>query len=38
LQEYRDAGVDEIAIYASTPAENAALVSAWRARKLSPTV
>jgi probable F420-dependent oxidoreductase len=32
LQEYRDAGVDEIAIYASTPEENAALIGAWRDR------
>ncbi|MEA2167681.1 MAG: hypothetical protein QOF76_981 [Solirubrobacteraceae bacterium] len=32
LQEYRDAGADEIAVYASTPAENAALIAAWRDR------
>lgn len=32
LQEYRDIGVDEIAIYASTPAENAELIAAWRDR------
>jgi probable F420-dependent oxidoreductase len=30
LQEYRDAGADEIAIYASTPEENERLVKAWR--------
>jgi probable F420-dependent oxidoreductase len=34
LQEYRDAGADEIAIYASTPRENARLVEAWRSRTL----
>ena len=33
LQEYRDAGADEIAIYASTPAENEALAHAWQRRK-----
>lgn len=32
LAEYRAAGADEIAIYASTPAENAALIAAWRDR------
>jgi 5,10-methylenetetrahydromethanopterin reductase len=32
LQTFRDAGADEIAIYASTPAENAALIAEWRRR------
>jgi alkanesulfonate monooxygenase SsuD/methylene tetrahydromethanopterin reductase-like flavin-dependent oxidoreductase (luciferase family) len=32
LREYRDAGADEIAVYASTPSENAKLVAAWRKR------
>lgn len=32
LRSYRDAGADEIAIYGSTPAENAALIAAWRRR------
>jgi 5,10-methylenetetrahydromethanopterin reductase len=35
LQEYRDAGVDEIAVYASTPKENEQLIAAWRMRALS---
>jgi probable F420-dependent oxidoreductase len=30
LQLYRDAGVDEIDIYAGSPAENATLIRAWR--------
>jgi 5,10-methylenetetrahydromethanopterin reductase len=32
LGEYRAAGADEIAIYASTPIENAAIIEGWRAR------
>jgi 5,10-methylenetetrahydromethanopterin reductase len=32
LQEFRDAGADEIATYGSTPRQNAALVAAWRAK------
>lgn len=32
LQRYRDAGVDEIATYGSTPAQNAELIAAWRQR------
>lgn len=32
LAEYRAAGVDEIAIYASTPAENAEVIAGWRQR------
>lgn len=32
LQEYRAAGVDEIAIYASTPKENEQLIATWRNR------
>jgi len=31
MQAYRDTGVDEISTYGSTPAENAALIGAWRA-------
>jgi 5,10-methylenetetrahydromethanopterin reductase len=38
LAEYRAAGVDEIAIYASTPKENERLIGAWRARTLSAFV
>jgi probable F420-dependent oxidoreductase len=38
LAEYRNAGVDEIAVYASTPAENASLIGAWRARRASAIV
>ena len=29
LREYREAGADEIAVYASTPDENARLIQAW---------
>ncbi|HEY4410702.1 MAG TPA: TIGR03857 family LLM class F420-dependent oxidoreductase [Acidimicrobiia bacterium] len=32
LQAYRDAGADELAIYGTSPAQNAALIDAWRAR------
>jgi 5,10-methylenetetrahydromethanopterin reductase len=32
LQQYRDAGADEIAVYASTPKENESLIGAWRER------
>ena len=32
LQRFRDAGADEIATYGSTPAQNAGLIEAWRAR------
>jgi 5,10-methylenetetrahydromethanopterin reductase len=31
LQRFIDAGADEIAVYGSTPAQNAKLVAAWRA-------
>ena len=31
LQRFVDAGADEIAVYGSTPAQNAELVAAWRA-------
>ncbi len=34
LQEFKDAGVDEICTYGSTPAQNAKLVAAWRERSL----
>lgn len=30
LQEYRDAGADELATYGSSPAQNACLIEAWR--------
>lgn len=30
LQRYRDAGADELAVYGSTPQENARLIAAWR--------
>lgn len=32
LQEFRDAGVDEIITYGSTPQQNAKLIEAWRNR------
>jgi probable F420-dependent oxidoreductase len=32
LQEFRNAGADEIAIYTSAPAQNAGLIAAWRDR------
>lgn len=38
LAEYRATGVDEIAIYGSTPAENASLIAAWRDRDRAPSV
>jgi alkanesulfonate monooxygenase SsuD/methylene tetrahydromethanopterin reductase-like flavin-dependent oxidoreductase (luciferase family) len=33
LRRFRDAGADEIATYGSTPAQNAGLIEAWRARE-----
>lgn len=30
MQAYKDTGIDEISTYGSTPAENAALIRAWR--------
>ena len=30
LQEYKDVGIDEFALYGSTPAQNAGLIEAWR--------
>ncbi|MCW3014235.1 MAG: family class F420-dependent oxidoreductase [Solirubrobacterales bacterium] len=36
MQQYKDAGADEISFYGSTVAENAALVGAWRAAKGVP--
>lgn len=38
LQQYRDAGADEIAVYGSTPQENADLIAAWRDRAHSGLV
>ena len=35
MQEYRDAGADEISTYGSTPAENAGLIRAWREHSLT---
>jgi 5,10-methylenetetrahydromethanopterin reductase len=32
LQEFRDAGADEIATYGSTPGQNVGLIEAWRRR------
>jgi alkanesulfonate monooxygenase SsuD/methylene tetrahydromethanopterin reductase-like flavin-dependent oxidoreductase (luciferase family) len=32
LQEFRDAGADEVCTYGSTPGQNADLVAAWRVR------
>jgi probable F420-dependent oxidoreductase len=32
LREYKDAGVDEFALYGSSPSENAKLIAAWRER------
>jgi alkanesulfonate monooxygenase SsuD/methylene tetrahydromethanopterin reductase-like flavin-dependent oxidoreductase (luciferase family) len=32
LAEFRAAGADEIAIYTSTPAQNADVIAAWRSR------
>ncbi|EHB45312.1 putative F420-dependent oxidoreductase, MSMEG_2249 family [Mycolicibacterium rhodesiae JS60] len=34
LQQFRDAGADELAFYGSTPDQNAALLDAWRQRSL----
>ena len=33
LQAFREAGVDELALYGSTPADNAKLIAAWRDAK-----
>jgi len=33
LQEYKDVGIDEFALYGSTPSQNASLISAWRERR-----
>jgi hypothetical protein len=33
LTEFKDAGADEIAMYGSTPAQNAKLLEAWRNRR-----
>jgi probable F420-dependent oxidoreductase len=38
LQEFRDAGADEICTYGSTPAQNAGLIEAWRARARTAAV
>ena len=32
LQEYKDVGIDEFALYGSNPSENAKLIGAWRER------
>jgi probable F420-dependent oxidoreductase len=32
LQEFKDAGVDELALYGSSPRQNAGLIAAWRER------
>ena len=36
LQEFKDAGADEIATYGSSPTQNAALIDAWRKRSAQP--
>jgi probable F420-dependent oxidoreductase len=33
IQEYRDAGADEVALYGSTPAQNESLLAGWRAHR-----
>lgn len=35
MQAFKDAGADELAFYASTPAENAKLIEAWREHRSS---
>jgi probable F420-dependent oxidoreductase len=35
MQNFKDAGADELAFYASTPAENAKLIEAWREHRSS---
>jgi 5,10-methylenetetrahydromethanopterin reductase len=35
LQQFRDAGADEIATYGSTPGQNAELIGAWRNRTVA---
>ncbi len=35
LQRFRDAGADEIAVYGSTPAQNAGLIAAWATSRRS---
>jgi 5,10-methylenetetrahydromethanopterin reductase len=35
LAHYREAGADELAIYGTSPAQNAALIDAWRARTVA---
>lgn len=37
LRLFREAGADEIAVYGSTPAQNAKLISAWAAQRPSTT-
>lgn len=37
LREYRDAGVDEFALYGSTPQENASLIRGWRVHRAGGT-
>lgn len=36
LQEFRDAGADEITTYGSTPGQNAELLAEWRVRAAAP--
>lgn len=35
MQDFKDAGADELAFYASKPSENAPLIDAWRKHKAS---
>jgi probable F420-dependent oxidoreductase len=36
LQEFRDAGADEVATYGSSPVQNAGVIDAWRRRRSAP--
>lgn len=38
IQQFRDAGADEVTTYGSTPLQNAKLAAAWRARNVTPSV
>jgi 5,10-methylenetetrahydromethanopterin reductase len=37
MQQYKDAGADEICFYGSTPAENSGLIRAWRGHSSART-
>jgi alkanesulfonate monooxygenase SsuD/methylene tetrahydromethanopterin reductase-like flavin-dependent oxidoreductase (luciferase family) len=38
LRAFREAGVDELALYGSTPAENAAVIAAWREAQVGAAI